>query len=183
MSWMCVPSSIKPAWWSTWQMGASVPLSKESWITSMPFCLFLVALVLTWVLGETATLSWSIPGFEPFSMPSFVSSPRALYLLLRGTFSLIMHVSVVCLLQFRSWLSFFSLQGLKTGLLTCPCHWTILYTSVSLQFLPGDCLMQPGSFHPWHPSLPSGPWGTVRFWNWRSGQLCCSLGGLSGCVC
>lgn len=100
-------------------------------LLACPFvCFWWHWLVLTWVLGETATLSWSIPGFEPFSMPSFVSSPRALYLLLRGTFSLVLHVSVVCLLQFGSWLSFFSLQGLKTGLLTCLCHWTI-YISFS----------------------------------------------------
>lgn len=67
-----------------WQMGASVTLNKESPITNTLHS-FLVALILIQVVGWSNFVQLSFPGSWPLFTHSPFSSPRASYLLRRGT--------------------------------------------------------------------------------------------------
>lgn len=126
------------------QMGASVPLNPEPSITKI-LRLFLVALVLTLVLGWTF-LTWLPPsGSKPLSLPSS-SIPRVLIYWLggtsgaRGVFSFcpkqrqgsyLPHPVHICLHQVESLLIFLPWLGLRRGLLVS-CVTTQYQASITL---------------------------------------------------
>lgn len=136
-------------------MGASVPLGEEFPITNI-FCLYLVVIAQTWVLGWI-NLAWlPLPESESLSMPSF--HPSSLLSVAQGHIRdkgdtspsalnggespvpLILCVSMAFLLKVGSWL-------LKTGLLVCLCNGTVSCISLSLPFLnavlPNQFFVQP----------------------------------------
>lgn len=125
----------------------------------------MVALVLTQVLGWTILMWLSLSSSGPLSTLSSLSIPKALYLLVKGTPGATRRLLLLLwaelrvqsisaymfLLSPQGWklLSFFTLQGLKTGLLICLCHHMIPCINLSLSLLgnsqPGNFLMQSGN--------------------------------------